>query len=195
MGLITAKSTAICPGSWPCPVVDVHVNVVRRPGSAIPRATRPERSVRRHLGPPWSTAVKSAVRPVASARSASRRDPAWLPTPRPQSAETTSLGLDPVGCDVVQRPLDIGHLAPGGTDHRVTFRSGPTAAHMRRTAAGWGHCRPSSSVSTPSKANSVGPVVGVEANPVVGTQKVPCCWDDRGFRCASSSQFRRHFRF
>lgn len=44
-----------------------------------------------------SASVDPAVRPVASARSANRRDPAWLATPWP-SAETTSLGCDPVVC-------------------------------------------------------------------------------------------------
>ncbi len=66
---ITARSTAILPGSCP-----------------VPRG----RSRR-------SASVKALVRPVASARSASSRDPAWLTTPRP-SAETTSLGRDPVVC-------------------------------------------------------------------------------------------------
>ncbi|GAA3482217.1 hypothetical protein GCM10018966_067490 [Streptomyces yanii] len=92
---ITARSTAILPGLCP-----------------VPRGRR-----RR------SASVNAAVRPVASARSASRRDPAWLTTPWP-SAERTSLGRDPVVC----------------------------------------------------------------------TQKVPSCWDDRDLRQASSSQFRGHFR-
>lgn len=66
---ITAMSTAIRPGA--CPV----------PRGRILR----------------STSVGAAVRPVASARSAGRRDPAWLTTPWP-SAETTSRGREAVVC-------------------------------------------------------------------------------------------------
>ncbi|MEY9834792.1 hypothetical protein ABH941_000003 [Streptacidiphilus sp. EB103A] len=66
---ITARSTATRPGSCP-----------------VPRGRR-----RR------SALLNAPVRPVASARSASRREPAWLTAPRP-SDETTSLGRDPVVC-------------------------------------------------------------------------------------------------
>lgn len=44
-----------------------------------------------------SASAKAPVRPVASARSGSRRDPAWLTTPHP-AAETTSRGRDLAVC-------------------------------------------------------------------------------------------------
>lgn len=66
---ITARSTAIRPGACPVP-----------------------RGRSRH-----SASAKAALRPVASARSAGRREPTWRTTPRP-SADTTSLGRDPVAC-------------------------------------------------------------------------------------------------
>lgn len=65
-----------------------HRQVDRHPARIVAGAARPQ---------PAQRVGKGAGQPVASARSASRRDPAWMTTPR-LSAEMTSLGRDPVVC-------------------------------------------------------------------------------------------------